>query len=246
MSRGRLCPWLSSCRLAYGMELWRLCTCERCNSCVEERAGDRCAGGWAGGISYPLQHPLCDWGMPWAGYADLGLWCGSFRRHCRRHWHERAFSSSVESAHTCRTRPDEGVEGFKMFLTAVDSDRLQTIARPDKTPQLFERFLPYAFALGVEHAWRNNSPRCWRRQLRLADRRKHRLFAFVDSGSSFGSFSATNFASSFSSSFSSAISSSSTAPGSSSGSGGWRFVRRRWWWRRRRRLSNARLRGQSY
>ena len=45
------------------------------------------------------------------------------------------------------------VEGFKMFLTAVDSDRLQTIARPDKTPQLFERFLPYAFALGVEHAW---------------------------------------------------------------------------------------------
>ena len=45
------------------------------------------------------------------------------------------------------------VEGFKMFLTAVDADRLQTIARPDKTPQLFERFLPYAFALGVEHAW---------------------------------------------------------------------------------------------
>src|ERR1051326_5386057 len=45
------------------------------------------------------------------------------------------------------------VEGFKMFLTAVDADRLQTIARPDSTPQLFERFLPYAFALGVEHAW---------------------------------------------------------------------------------------------
>ncbi|MGZ7057625.1 MAG: DUF2207 domain-containing protein, partial [Candidatus Angelobacter sp.] len=45
------------------------------------------------------------------------------------------------------------VDGFKMFLKAVDADRLQTMTPPEKTPQLFERFLPYAFALGVEHAW---------------------------------------------------------------------------------------------
>src|SRR5262249_52877856 len=48
------------------------------------------------------------------------------------------------------------VEGFKMFLKTVDADRLQTMSPPpNKTPELFERFLPYALALGVEQAWAN-------------------------------------------------------------------------------------------
>ena len=113
------------------------------------------------------------------------------------------------------------VEGFKMFLTAVDSDRLQTIARPDKTPQLFERFLPYAFALGVEHAWAEQFSQVLAQA--ATDTGAGGSAAYSPSwysGASFGSFSAMTFTSSFSSSFSSAISSSSTAPGSSSGSGG--------------------------
>ena len=113
------------------------------------------------------------------------------------------------------------VEGFKMFLTAVDSDRLQTIARPDKTPQLFERFLPYAFALGVEHAWADQFSQVLAQA--ATDAGAGGIATYSPSwysGSSFGSFSAVTFTSSFSSSFSSAISSSSTAPGSSSGSGG--------------------------
>jgi len=113
------------------------------------------------------------------------------------------------------------VEGFKMFLTAVDADRLQTIARPDKTPQLFERFLPYAFALGVEHVWAQQFSQVLA-QAATADATGGGASYSPSwySGAAFESFSASTFTSSFSSSFSSAISSSSTAPGSSSGGGG--------------------------
>jgi predicted membrane protein DUF2207 len=113
------------------------------------------------------------------------------------------------------------VEGFKMFLTAVDTDRLQTIARPDKTPQLFERFLPYAFALGVEHAWAEQFSQVLASAATVGAAGSGAGYSpSWYSGAALGSFSASAFTSSFSSSFSSAISSSSTAPGSSSGSGG--------------------------
>jgi uncharacterized membrane protein YgcG len=113
------------------------------------------------------------------------------------------------------------VEGFKMFLTAVESDRLQTIARPDKTPQLFERFLPYAFALGVEHAWAQQFSQVLAQAATAGGSGSGASYSpSWYSGAALASFSATDFTSSFSSSFSSAISSSSTAPGSSSGGGG--------------------------
>jgi uncharacterized membrane protein YgcG len=112
------------------------------------------------------------------------------------------------------------VEGFKMFLTAVDADRLQTIARPDKTAQLFERFLPYAFALGVEHAWAQQFAQVLAQAASAGGSGGTSYSPSWYSGAALASFSATDFTSSFSSSFSSAISSSSAAPGSSSGSGG--------------------------
>jgi uncharacterized membrane protein YgcG len=112
------------------------------------------------------------------------------------------------------------VEGFKMFLTAVESDRLQTIASPDKTPQLFERFLPYAFALGVEHAWAQQFSQVLAQAATGGSGSGASYSPSWYSGAALASFSATDFTSSFSSSFSSAISSSSTAPGSSSGGGG--------------------------
>ncbi len=45
------------------------------------------------------------------------------------------------------------IEGFRMFLTAVEQDRLDRMAPPEKTPELLERYLPYAMALDVEHRW---------------------------------------------------------------------------------------------
>jgi uncharacterized membrane protein len=48
------------------------------------------------------------------------------------------------------TRELEKVLGFQEFLTRVESDRLERMV---KTPEMFERFLPYAMALGVADAW---------------------------------------------------------------------------------------------
>jgi uncharacterized membrane protein len=43
-----------------------------------------------------------------------------------------------------------GVLGFEDFLTHVEADRMDRIAQ---TPETFEKFLPYAMALGVEKKW---------------------------------------------------------------------------------------------
>ncbi len=48
------------------------------------------------------------------------------------------------------TRALEGVLGFEDFLGHVEADRF---ARTIKTPQMFEKFLPFAMALGVEKKW---------------------------------------------------------------------------------------------
>ena len=48
------------------------------------------------------------------------------------------------------TRTLEGVLGFEDFLAHVESDRFN---RMIKTPQMFEKFLPFAMALGVEKNW---------------------------------------------------------------------------------------------
>lgn len=47
-------------------------------------------------------------------------------------------------------RTYEGTRGFEEFLNRVESDRF---ARVVKTPEMFERFLPYAMAFGVEAKW---------------------------------------------------------------------------------------------
>jgi Predicted membrane protein (DUF2207) C-terminal domain/Predicted membrane protein (DUF2207) N-terminal domain len=48
------------------------------------------------------------------------------------------------------TRELEKVLGFQEFLSRVEGDRLNRIV---KTPEMFEKFLPYAMALGVEASW---------------------------------------------------------------------------------------------
>jgi hypothetical protein len=48
------------------------------------------------------------------------------------------------------TRELEHVLGFQEFLAQVEGDRLNRMV---KTPQMFETFLPYAMALGVEDNW---------------------------------------------------------------------------------------------
>lgn len=112
------------------------------------------------------------------------------------------------------------VQGFKMFLSAVDGDQLNRMAPVGRTPELFEKFLPYALALGVEHAWAQQFTQVLAAAAGAPSQGGTGYAPSWYSGSGFTSFSPAAFASSFSSSFSSAVSSASTSPGSSSGSGG--------------------------
>ena len=48
------------------------------------------------------------------------------------------------------TRELEKVLGFREFLSRVEGERLERMV---KTPEMFEKFLPYAMALGVEDNW---------------------------------------------------------------------------------------------
>ena len=47
----------------------------------------------------------------------------------------------------------EAILGFKEFLTVTEKDRLKFFNAPEKSPEMFEKFLPHAMALGVERQW---------------------------------------------------------------------------------------------
>jgi uncharacterized membrane protein YgcG len=108
------------------------------------------------------------------------------------------------------------VKGFRMFLQAVDADRLNRLMPPDKTPKLFEQYLPYAVALDCEQAWSQQ----FAAVLEHAQETTGYSPAWYVGSQAF---TANAFAISLSGSFSSAIAASSSIPGSSSGSGGGGF-----------------------
>jgi uncharacterized membrane protein YgcG len=47
----------------------------------------------------------------------------------------------------------EHLEGFKRYLDVAEKDRLAFHNAPERTPKLFDTYLPFAMALGVEKAW---------------------------------------------------------------------------------------------
>ncbi len=110
------------------------------------------------------------------------------------------------------------IAGFKMFLEATEQDRMNRMSPLDKTPETFEKFLPYAMALDIEQRW--------------AEQFAGVLGAAAVAGSAATAYAYTpawysgdvrglgDFTSSLGNSLSGAIASSSTAPGSSSGGGG--------------------------
>ena len=120
--------------------------------------------------------------------------------------------------HTGRALLDK-IEGFKLFLAAAEKDRLNMLNPSLRTPQLFEIYLPYALALGVEQQWSEQ----FSDVLATAGAPGTAGTTYPPSwysGRSWTTLGAAGFASSLGGSFSSAISSSSTAPGSRSGSSG--------------------------
>jgi uncharacterized membrane protein len=108
------------------------------------------------------------------------------------------------------------IDGFKMFLAATIEDRMKYMSSPMMTPDLYEKYLPYALALGVEEPWSEQFSDI----LKIAAQHgsdssyQHPWYG----GNNWRTLGATAFAASLASGFSSAIASSSTAPGSRSGS----------------------------
>ncbi len=107
------------------------------------------------------------------------------------------------------------IAGFKQYLSITEGERLDRMMPPKDTPELFEKYLPYAIALGVENRWADR----FAGVLAAAAARGQQGFAWY-SGSNSPWSDPGGFASSVGDNLSSTISSASTAPGSSSGSGG--------------------------
>ena len=131
-----------------------------------------------------------------------------------------AFFAVIMKRPTLRGRKvlDEMV-GFKDYLEVAEKDEMNLRNPPEKTPQLFEAYLPFALALGVEQEWAEKFAGVLG-AIRGPDGRGYQPAWYSGSwdssriGSNVGSVS---------SELGSAISSSVTPPGSSSGGGGGGF-----------------------
>ncbi len=108
------------------------------------------------------------------------------------------------------------VEGFKMYLSVAEKDRLNMLNPPEKTPQLFEKYLPYALALNVENEWSEQ----FADVLAKAQVDGQPYSPSWYQGSSWNRLGASGLSDSLGGAFAGAIASSAMAPGSSSGSGG--------------------------
>lgn len=112
------------------------------------------------------------------------------------------------------------IEGFKMYLGTAEKDRLSQSLQPSKTPQLFEKFLPYALALDVEKEWVDKFTEILAAATAAGATSSYQPIWYT--GSNFSNFSSSisSIGSSVSSAISSSTSSSGSSGGGSSGGGG--------------------------
>jgi uncharacterized membrane protein len=109
--------------------------------------------------------------------------------------------------------------GFKDYLEIAEKNELNLRNPPEKTPQLFEAYLPYALALGVDQSWSEKFSEV------LASSRQADGTAYSPAWYS-GGWNSRNLGSTMSNlsgGLNTAISSSVTPPGSASGGGGGGF-----------------------
>ena len=106
--------------------------------------------------------------------------------------------------------------GFKDYIEIAEKEELNLRNPPEKTPQLFEAFLPFALALDVDQEWSEKFASV------LAAIREPNGDSYSPSWYN-GNWHSSNLSettNSFTSGLNSAVSSSVAAPGSSSGGGG--------------------------
>ena len=109
------------------------------------------------------------------------------------------------------------IYGFKMFLEATEVERMKIIGTPpERNPELYEKYLPYAIALGVEEQWTTQFTSLF------ASMEKHghpyHPVWFIHYNPK--AFNMTDFSSSLGNSLDNSIAASSKRPGSKSGFGG--------------------------
>lgn len=107
------------------------------------------------------------------------------------------------------------IEGFRMYMTTAEEERLKVLNPPEKTPELFERYLPYALALDCENEWNAKFA-----AVLAAATAAGAAGPSWYSGTNWNSGNLGSFTDSLGSSLASRAAAASTAPGSSSGSGG--------------------------
>jgi len=106
------------------------------------------------------------------------------------------------------------LDGFKMYIKTAEEHRLNMFTPPERTPELFEKLLPYAIALNVSNEWCKKFGDVLKQFNYSPEWYKGEDIAVVGFASTFASLG---------SSFSSSVSTVSTPAGSSdwsSGSGG--------------------------
>jgi uncharacterized membrane protein YgcG len=107
------------------------------------------------------------------------------------------------------------IEGFKRYLNVAEKNRMEMLNEPQRTPQLFESFLPYALALDLEDRWSEK----FADVLAAAQRDSaHRCSWYHGPSSDLSTMG--NVATDIGSSLAGAVSAASASSSSSSGSGG--------------------------
>ncbi len=112
----------------------------------------------------------------------------------------------------------DNIEGFKLYLSTAEQHRLDVMHPPEMTPDLFEEYLPYAIALGVENKW----SQLFASHLRSSgiDPSNSDYHPNWYTGGHFNLSSSSTGFSDISKSMASTIASASSPPSSSSGGGG--------------------------
>ena len=108
------------------------------------------------------------------------------------------------------------LEGFRSYLEVAEKDELNLRNPPEKTPELFERYLPFALALDVEQRWAEKFAAVFAR----LEAERHSAWQPAWYHGDFNTRNLGGFATGVGKSLTSAIASASTPPGSSSGGGG--------------------------
>lgn len=114
------------------------------------------------------------------------------------------------------------IAGFEQYLSITEEDRLEAMHPPEKTPELFERYLPHAIALGVENHWADKFAAVLAAAEADPAQRGNTFGWYSGSGNAWSN--PSRFAGAVGASLASGVSSASSAPGSggggSSGGGG--------------------------